>query len=587
MDLSLLCERETVRNRLESKSDTAQLDSIMKWIMGENPGLRSSGKEISVIVAEFEKKINQMTREECIQLAKEKFPEILEITQAEKIREKRETLPPLPNAKKGKVIVRFPPEPSGHPHVGHLYASFINRWYADEYEGKLILRFEDTNPQKVKHEFYDIIKKGLQWAGINWDEEAYESKNISTYYSYAEKLVKMGKAYVCTCDRETTAKYRKESIPCKHREPPPTDQITEWKKMLASDGYKAGEATLRLKTDMNDPNALMRDPAIFRIIEGDHPLVGNKYRVWSLYDFSASVEDSKLTHVIRSEEFRIRTPLQMLIQKLLGLNTPEYVHFSRFKIKGTPVAKRKIRQLIESGIIEDWDDIRLSSIAGLRKRGIVPETIKQLAFDLQLTSTQPIIEWSMLLAINRKLIDQTVDRYWAVVDPIVMTIENASEKVATPYLHLDFKDRGTRSLTCKGRVYISKMDVEELKVDQTLRLKDLYNVKIKEITTEGVRATYIGNDTKISPKIQWVPIEQSCSITMLIPDLIYIEDPNNPAEEIINENSLIIAEALAEDTVLNLDLDTIVQFERVGFGLLAQKSPKIVFNMVEKPSFTT
>ncbi|MFX1252272.1 MAG: glutamate--tRNA ligase [Promethearchaeota archaeon] len=585
MDLSLLCERETVRNRLESKSDTAQLDSIMKWIMGENPDLRSSGKEIRVVVAEFEEKINQMTREECIQLAKEKFPEILEITQAEKIREKRETLPPLPNAKKGKVIVRFPPEPSGHPHIGHLYASFINRWYADEYEGKLILRFEDTNPQKVKHEFYDIIKKGLQWAGINWDEEAYESKNISTYYSYAEKLVKMGKAYVCTCDRETTAKYRKDSIPCKHRETTPNDQIAEWKKMLASEGYKAGEATLRLKTDMNDPNALMRDPAIFRIIEGDHPLVGNKYRVWPLYDFSASVEDSKLTHVIRSEEFRIRTPLQMLIQELLGLSTPEYIHFSRFKIKGTPVSKRKIRELIASGIIEDWNDIRLSSIAGLGKRGIVPETIKQLAFYLQLTSTQPIIEWSMLLSINRKLIDQTVNRYWAVVDPIVMTIENASEKVATPYLHIDFKDRGTRSLTCKGKVYVSKMDVEELKVGQTLRLKDLYNVKIKEIKTGEVRAMYIGNDTKISPKIQWIPIEQSCSITMLIPDLIYIEDPNNPAEEIINENSLISVDALAEDTVLNLNLDTIVQFERVGFGLLAQKSPKIVFNMVEKPSF--
>jgi glutamyl-tRNA synthetase len=315
-------------------------------------------------------------------------------------------------------------------------------------------------------------------------------------------------------------------------------------------------------------------------------VVGNKYRVWPLYDFSASVEDSKLTHVIRSEEFRIRTPLQKLIQNLLGLFTPEYIHFSRFKIKGTPVAKRKIRKLIESEIIKDWGDIRLSSIDGLRKRGIIPETIKQLAFDLQLTSTQPIIEWSMLLAINRKLIDQFVDRYWAVVDPIIMTIENASEKVATPYLHLDFKERGTRSLTCKGRVYISRIDVEELEVGQTFRLKDLYNVKIKEITAEEIRATYAGNEAKINPKIQWVPVEHSCPITLLIPDVIYIEDPNNPDEEIINKNSLIIVEALAEDTIINLKPNTIVQFERVGFGLLAQKSPKIIFNMVEKPSFS-
>ncbi len=553
----------------------------MKRVLGERPDLRSQGKKIVKIVSEKIKEVESLTNEKFIDILKETFPEIVETPKIQQTKKDLE-LPPLKNLKPGTIKTRLAPEPSGHPHIGHAYAFFINQYYARRYEGKIILRFEDTNPSKVALEYYDVFRDALEYLNINWDEEIIESNFIDIYYQFASDLIDRGKAYVCKCPTSTVKNYREEIKECSHRSSPIEEVQHQWKEML--DGsLEEGEATLRLKLSMEDPNPVLRDPAVMRITHASHPLQGDQYSVWPLYDFAVSIEDGLrgITHIFRSEEFHFRIPLQNQIQKLLGLPNPQIIHFSRLRMKDTPVQKRLIRPLIETKVVSGWDDIRLSTIAGLRRRGILPEAIKRLTYNLNLTKAQSEVEWVNIFSINRKIVDPIANRYFAVINPIKLNVVDANLKQIHLPLNLDDMKRGNRTLNTDFNFYIDSLDIKSEKLGSKFRLKDLYNIKLEEIKPEKVIAKYIGEKPlKNLPKVQWVPVKDAIHIKLNIPSSLFLNEKLNP-------NSLKIYHGWGESNLSEVGRGEIVHLERIGFGCVDSISNEMIeINMTEPLSYS-
>ncbi|MFZ0741421.1 MAG: glutamate--tRNA ligase family protein, partial [Nitrososphaeraceae archaeon] len=268
-------------------------------------------------------------------------------------------LPKLENATRGKVITRFPPEPSGYPHIGHAKAAIIDEYYARMYDGRFILRFDDTNPLNEKLEYYEAFTLALEWLNIRPDIIKNTSDDIELLYDYGRKLVLNGDAYVCTCNQQKIHDLRSKGIECDCRKRPTSD--TRNIDNFFDGRFNQNEAIIRFKGSMADQNTAMRDPTLFRIINGHHPKLGDKYRIWPTYDFAAPIEDSLdgVSHAFRTKEYELRNALYFAILERLGLRKPNMIEFSRLEFNGLPVSKRKIKPLIENDIIKSWDDPRL------------------------------------------------------------------------------------------------------------------------------------------------------------------------------------------------------------------------------------
>jgi len=247
------------------------------------------------------------------------------------------TLPPLPNAESGSVITRFPPEPNGYLHIGHAKAAVVDYEYARMYDGKFILRFDDTNPAAEAVEFYDVQRDDLRWLGIEWDKEHRTSDNLPQHYELAEQLIRDGHAYICTCNGSAIRESRRQRTACSCRGSMTLDR---WKTFFSMD---EGTAILRLKGDISSDNTAMRDPTLFRIIDHPHPVHGTRYRVWPTYDFTGAVEDSLsgVTHPFRTKEYELRDEVYFYLLDCLGLRKPHLMEFARLAIEGMPVSKRK------------------------------------------------------------------------------------------------------------------------------------------------------------------------------------------------------------------------------------------------------
>ena len=279
---------------------------ILGKILGTKPEFRSKVKEISIDISEIVNNVNQLSSDEQKKEIEEKFPEIL--APKEKIIE-REGLPELKDAEQGKVITRFPPEPNGYPHIGHAKAAIINSEYAKMYGGKFILRMDDTNPEAERMEYHAAIKVGLEWLGIKFDTVKSTSDDMELFYEKGLELINSDKAYICTCKRDDISKNRRERKECKCRKGDLDKNYKNWEKM--QNKFKPGDAIVRFRGDMKADNAVMRDPVLFRIIEGKHYTLGEKYRIWPSYDFAVAMEDSidGVTHAFRSKEFELREEL--------------------------------------------------------------------------------------------------------------------------------------------------------------------------------------------------------------------------------------------------------------------------------------
>ncbi len=548
----------------------ANAGAVIGKILAENPDAKAVIKDIQAVAKEEVDAVNRLLPEDQKKELSLIDPSMLE----KKEKEQRKGLPELPNAIAGKVVTRFPPEPNGYPHLGHAKAVIIGETYARMYDGKFILRFDDTNPTKEKKEYYDAIKRGTDWLGIKFDKIKNTSDDMEKIYGYAEKLVSDGNAYVCFCTLEDVRKNRAGMRECKCRSADIAETKKNWKRMFAE--LKPNDAILRLKTNMSNVNTAVRDPTLFRIIDNDHPLQGKKYRVWPTYDFSVAIEDhiDGITHSMRTKEYELRDELYFTLVKILNLNKPELIEFSRLEMENAPLSKRKINPLIDQKLVGGWDDPRLPTLAGLRKRGFLPDAIREFVISLGMAKTEAVIKWEALESINRKILDPRVDRYYFVADPVRVEIRGAPPVVKSDaLLHPDREEK--KQYEFKGPdfyVYISGDDAKDLRKDDNVRLMHLFNIVITKTGEKYIEARYVGDD-KNAKKLHWVP-QNSIRASMRVFEPLFVNDE-------FNKNSVVVKEGLLEPAGQNIDENERTQFERVGFAILEDKK-SFTFNMVHK-----
>ncbi|MDH3395421.1 MAG: glutamate--tRNA ligase [Nitrosopumilus sp.] len=527
---------------------------ILGKILGTKPEFRSKVKEITGNISEIVSAVNQLSSEEQGKEIKEKFPELL--VPKEKIIE-REGLPELKDAEQGKVITRFPPEPNGYPHIGHAKAAIINSEYAKMYGGKFILRMDDTNPEAERMEYHAAIKVGLEWLGIEFDTVKNTSDDMKVFYEKGIELINSDKAYICTCKREDISKNRRERKACKCSTNDIDKNNKNWEKM--NEKFKPGDAIVRFRGDMKADNAVMRDPVLFRIIEGKHYTLGEKYRIWPSYDMAVAIEDSidGVTHAFRSKEFELRKELIDAILDALNMRKPAQGFFSRLEFKGMPISKRIIKPLIEEGKVSWYDDPRLPTLEALRRRGIKPEAIKKFIMSLGLTKANTLAPFDALEAFNRKFVDADSIRLFMVSNAKKLTVRNLPiSSIEIP--NHPINEMGKRKIEIDGNFYISGDDAQDIKEGTQIRLLGLGNISI---TKEGIEleGEFIENgDTTDIPKIQWVPQKTAHKIKMLIPRVLFNEDK-------FNEESLEELDVYTEPHYLQLKEGEEIQFVRFGY----------------------
>ncbi len=542
-----------LQNAFEHEGKT-QDKIVLSKILGSKPEFRNKVNEITEDISEIVSSVNQISLEEQKKEIEENFPDLLKPKEK---KEEREGLPLLEGAIEGKVVTRFPPEPNGYPHIGHAKAAIINIEYAKMYGGKCILRMDDTNPEAERMEYHAAIKVGLDWLGVKFDIIKNTSDDMELFYEKGIELINSGKAYVCTCKRDTVSKNRKERKSCKCSFRDIKENNQGWGKMFEK--FKPGEAIVRFRGDMTSDNAVMRDPVLFRIIDEKHYTLGEKYRVWPSYDFAVAIEDSNdgITHAFRSKEFELRKDLINAILEALSMRKPYQGFFSRLEFKGMPVSKRILRPLIEQGKISWYDDPRLPTLEGLRRRGIKAEAIKKFILSLGLTKANTLAPFDALESFNRKFVDADSIRLFMVHKPKKLRIHNLPFSFVEISNH-PIKDMGKRKIEIDENILISEDDAKNIKEHAQIRLMGLGNVTITKANRELEGDFIEGIETRNIQKIQWVPEKNSHKIKLLIPNQLFIEDE-------FNENSLEELDVYTEPHYLKLKEGEEIQFVRFGY----------------------
>jgi glutamyl-tRNA synthetase len=537
----------------------AQAQPVLGKLLAEHPHLRAKVKVVTSIIAEVVEEVNRLSPIEQRELIKGIWPEA---PAKEKVKEKE--LPPLPNAEKYvRIITRFSPNPDFVLHLGSARAIILSHEYAQMYKGLFYLRFEDTDPRLKKSalQFYDAIREDLTWLGCKWDAEFIQTDHFPTYYEHAERLLREGHAYVCTCKREEFREriVRKEPCPC--RSLPSEEHVARWRRMM--DGtYREGEAVMRIKTDLQHPNPAVRDWPALRIIDTErhpHPRVGSRYRVWPLYNFANGIDDHLMgvTHIIRGKEHLTNQVRQEYMYRHFGWEYPEAIHYGRLKITGASLSKSKILQGLRRGLYEGWDDPRLATLAALRRRGIVPEAIRLLMIDVGPKAADAVLSWENLYAHNRKIIDPIANRYFFVYNPRKIIVKNLQRNITAQIpLHPDHPERGFRHFEIEPKYgeapfWISSKDAETLRQGGKLRFMELFNLQIKAIKEGQIEALFHSQSYQEArnlgiPLIHWIPFNTGIASEVIMPDASMMK-------------------GVAEEACKGLRCGEIVQFERFGF----------------------
>ncbi|VVC01708.1 Glutamate--tRNA ligase [uncultured archaeon] len=530
---------------------------IIGKVIGEVPDARKDMAGTMKLINEEAKRVNALP-------VADMEKELATCTFEEKKEEKKEI--ELPGAIEGHVKTRFPPEPSGYPHIGHAKAAFLDYESAKRYRGKMLLRFDDTNPEKEKEEYVNAIKDGLDWLGIEWAEETYTSDRMEEFYVHCEEMFVKYSAYVCTCKPEEIKKGRemKRSCDCTAREP--QENMLLFKKMREGK-MEEGEAIVRYRGDMKSENTVMRDPALFRIIKKPHYRQGEKYFAWPSYDFAAPIMDSLegITHAMRTKEYELRNELYFAVLKKLELRAPKLIEFSRLSIKNAPISKRLITPLIADGKVEGWDDPRLPTLLALRRKGILPEAIRTFVLSFGLSKVESEPGWDALMSENRKLLDERCYRRFFAARPRKLTVTGAPAKEAALHNHPKKPEMGERRMAAAESFHIAENDYDALQMQETFRLKDLYNLTVTQKNAEGIVAKYEGDEGLAAKKIQWVPVESAVSCKVKIAKDLLDENGN------FAEGSLIEESGFCEPSCRDMAVGDIVQFERYGYVRLDKR----------------
>ncbi len=539
----------------------AELKPVISKVIGELPEVRSIIREIIGYIREVVEEVNKLSLDEQRKILEKNWPELLE----EKKVESRKQLPPLPNAIEGKVITRFAPNPDYTIHLGNARPALLSYWYAEMYKGRMILRFEDTDPRTKAPfpEAYDAIKDDLRWLGIKWDEEYIQSMRLPIFYSILRQLIEKGGAYVDKCSDKEFKKYRDAGKACPHRDLPKETHLEELDKILEG-YYEEGEAVIRVKTDIKHPDPSIRDWVAFRIIDTSktpHPIVGDKYILWPTYNFAAAVDDHLMgvTHILRAKEHVSNTIKQKYLYDHMGWKYPETIHFGRMSLEGVILSKSKMRKMILEYNMEPYDDPRFGTLSGLKRRGIVRETIWEIVRQVGVKAIDAQISYVNLASINRSIIDPRAKRYMAIENPLPIILELDKDVEATIIRHPSTHEKH-KYLLSKGKhiLLISRSDYKLFK-DNKARLMGFANIEVEEPIVFndilGYSAKIIGyapEDAKRLglPIIQWVKSNEYVKVDLIVP----------------RGNEIEHRELLAEKALLSIGVGEIIQFYRIGFA---------------------
>ena len=553
-DLKKEIRKIALQNAVEHDGKTKD-KVVLSKSLGTIPELKNNVKEVIPEIASIVSQVNGMSIEEQKTEIQNNFPEILDVK--ENVKEERVGLPPLEGAEQGKVVTRFTPAPNGYPHIGHAKAAIISEEYAKMYGGKLVLRYDDTNPEDTRLEYWAAIKVGLDWLGIEFDEIKNTSDDIGLFYDKCVEMIKKNYAYVCTCKRDTISKNRKEMVSCECSMGDVKQNEERWERMFKK--YKPGEAVVRFRGDMESKNTVMRDPVLFRINDARHAQLAEEHRVWPSYDIAVAVEDSTdgITHALRSKEYELRNELYHAILDALDMRHPKMLEFSRLEFKGMPVSKRILRPLIDEGKVSSYDDPRLPTLAALERRGITPEAIRKFTLSLSLTKADTLAPFDSLEAFNRKIVDENSIRLFMVKDPKTLTIRNLPNSTVELPNHPSNK-MGTRKVMVEDSVFLSSDDVKSLKIGDQLRLMGLGNVKITSVNSE-ITGEFTGDERDVNfMKLQWVSQKNAHELKILIPQRLFVDDK-------FNEESLEEIHVYVEPHYLELRNGEEIQFVRFGY----------------------
>ena len=496
------------------------------------------------------------------------------------------------------IQTRFPPEPNGYLHIGHAKALFIDFSMAEKFGGSCNLRFDDTNPTKEDEEFVDAIQEDIRWMGFHWDHVFFGSDYFDTCYELAVKLIKKGVAYVCDLSKDEMREYR-GTLTEPGRNSPWRDRSVEENldlfERMKNGEFPDGSRTLRAKIDMASPNMNMRDPAMYRIIHMRHHHTGDKWCIYPMYDFAHPIQDAieGVTHSLCSLEYEDHRPLyDWVVEQCEFEHKPRQIEFARLNLTNTMMSKRYLRRLVEEGHVAGWDDPRMPTLCGLRRRGYTAESIRDFLTRVGVAKADSVVETAMLEHCVREDLNAHAHRMMAVLDPIRLVVENwpegKTEAVAMENLPSD-PAAGSRTLTFSRELYIQREDFSSdppkkyfrLKPDGEVRLKGAYIVKCTRYETDeagNVTTVYCTYDPeshsgegqrKVKGTLHWLSKEDAVPAEFrLYEDLLLPETPENAQLDFtqrLNPDSMVRKQGFVEPALAACAPGCRYQFMRVGY----------------------
>ncbi|GAA5905485.1 hypothetical protein JCM6882_004765, partial [Rhodosporidiobolus microsporus] len=501
----------------------------------------------------------------------------------------------LPNAIKGQVVTRLPPEPSGYLHIGHAKAAILNQYFARMYEGKFLVRFDDTNPSKEKAEFEQSIVEDLALLGIRADATSYTSDYFDQLQQYAVQMIKLGKAYADDTEQEVMRDQRMNGVPSARRESTAEESLARFAEMAT--GSEAGRKwCLRAKISFSDPNKAMRDPVIYRCNPLPHHRTGTKYQIYPTYDFACPVVDSieGVTHALRTNEYRDRNPQYFWMLEALGLRKVDVWDFGRLAFVYTLLSKRKLKWFVEEGHVGGWDDPRFPTVRGIRRRGMTIEAITQFMLLQGPSQAFLNLEWDVIWNLNKKVIDPVAPRFVAVEKEglVPVTVIGGAGAPAPGQVeskqnpkHKKNPDVGLKTTYYSSSFFVEQADAASFAADEEVTFMDWGNAFIRSIKKSGdkvealeVELNLDGDFKKTKKKVTWVAspeagkgAEALTPVELVDYDYLITKkklEEDDSVEELLTPKTEYRVPAFADANVASLAAGTIIQFERKGFYIV-------------------